>query len=164
MDGQRILVSKYGNNDLLVRPLFRYDPKAVTGSFSHLGQGHPTNPWLVGPRCTVLYRGVGARHAIRGSPRRHTPHPTNPNPTRGSTRAAGSSAAAAEDFLLDPTYTVPPPDTRSHRSRHCRPRAATAAPASSRGRPCDHNLRDGVRLHTFVQPRWSASLHSLLFF
>jgi hypothetical protein len=74
MDGQRILVSKYGNNDLLVRPLFCYDPKAVTGSFSRPGQGHPTNPWLVGPRCTVLYRGVG--HGLQYVVHRAATHPT----------------------------------------------------------------------------------------
>jgi hypothetical protein len=28
--------------------------------------------------------GWGPRLAVRGSPRRHTPHPTNPNPTRGA--------------------------------------------------------------------------------
>jgi hypothetical protein len=95
----------------------------------------------------------------------HTPHPTNPNPTRGSTWAAGSSTTAtAEDFLLHPTYMVPPPDARPHRPRHRRPRATTGSPVSSRGRPCDHDLQDGVRLRTSVQPWWSASLHSLLFF
>jgi hypothetical protein len=111
------------------------------------------------PSHSAIKRGWGPRLTVRGSPRRHTSDPTNPNPTRGSTGAAGSSAtAAAEAFLLDPTYTVPPPDARPHRRRQCCPRAGTASPASSRDHPCDHNLQDGVRLCTSIQPRWSAPL------
>jgi hypothetical protein len=132
---------------LLVRSLFRYDWGA-----------QPIHGWWV-PVAQCIKRGWGPWLAVRGSPRHHTPHPTNPNPTRGSTGAVGSSATAtAEDLLLDPTYTVPPPGSRPHRSWHRRPRATAASPVSSRGRPCDHDLRDGV------QPRWSASLHSLCSF
>jgi hypothetical protein len=39
---------------LLVRSLHRYGPKAVTGLLLRPGRGRPTNPWLVGPRRTVL--------------------------------------------------------------------------------------------------------------
>jgi hypothetical protein len=38
---------------LLVRSLFHYGPKAVTGSFSHPERVRPTNSWLVGPCLTV---------------------------------------------------------------------------------------------------------------
>jgi hypothetical protein len=114
---------------------------------------------------SAIKRGWGPRLAVRGLLRRHTSHPTSPNPTRGSTGAVGSSATTAtEAFLLDLTYRVPPPDARPHHPRHCCPRAATASPASSRGRPYDHDLRDGVRLRTSVQPRWSAPHVSPLFF
>jgi hypothetical protein len=40
--------------DILVRSLHRYGPKAVTGWIPRPGRGRPTNPWLVGPRRTVL--------------------------------------------------------------------------------------------------------------
>jgi hypothetical protein len=39
---------------LLVRSLYRYGPKAVTGLLPRPGRGRPTNSWLVGPRCAVL--------------------------------------------------------------------------------------------------------------
>jgi hypothetical protein len=39
---------------LLVRSLYRYGPKAVTGLLPRPGRGRPTDPWLVGPRRTVL--------------------------------------------------------------------------------------------------------------
>jgi hypothetical protein len=39
---------------VLVRSLHRYGPKAVTGWIPRPGRGRPTNPWLVGPRRTVL--------------------------------------------------------------------------------------------------------------
>jgi hypothetical protein len=79
--------------------------------------GAPNQSMVGGPPShSAIKRGCGSQLAVRGSPRRHTPHPTNPNQTRGSTVAAGSSAtAAAEDILLDSTYTVPPVDARPHR-------------------------------------------------
>jgi hypothetical protein len=40
--------------EVLVRSLHRYGPKAVTGLLPRPGRGRPTNPWLVGPRRTVL--------------------------------------------------------------------------------------------------------------
>jgi hypothetical protein len=43
-----------GGNKLLVLSLHRYGPKAVTGWIPRPGRGRPTNPWLVGPRRTVL--------------------------------------------------------------------------------------------------------------
>jgi hypothetical protein len=136
-----------GRNGLVLAPWSRAPNQSMVG-------GPPSH--------SAIKRGWGPRLAVRGSPRRHTPHPTNPNPTRGSTGAAGSSATtAAKAFLLDPTYTVSPPVARPHRLRHRRPRAGTASPASSCGRPCDHNLRDGVRLRTSVQLRWSAPLFPL---
>jgi hypothetical protein len=39
---------------VLVRSLHRYGPKAVTGLLPRPSRGRPTNPWLVGPRRTVL--------------------------------------------------------------------------------------------------------------
>jgi hypothetical protein len=39
---------------MLVRSLYRYGPKAVTGLLPRPGRGRPTNPWLVDPRHTVL--------------------------------------------------------------------------------------------------------------
>jgi hypothetical protein len=87
-----------GRNGLVLAPWSRAPNQSMVG-------GPPSH--------SAIKRGWGPRLAVRGSPRRHTPHPTNPNPTRGNTRAAGSSATAAvEAFLLDPTYTVPPPDAR----------------------------------------------------
>jgi hypothetical protein len=136
--------------------LFYLAPRMLAIQMNHCGRpnGLVLAPWsgapnqfMTGgpPSHSAIKRGWGPRLAVRGSPRRHIPHPTNPNPTRGSTEAAGSSAtAAAEAFLLDPTYTVSPPDAQPHRPRHRRPRAATASPASSRGRPYDHDLQDGV--------------------
>jgi hypothetical protein len=137
-------------------------PKGRNGLVLAPWSGAPNQSMVGGPPShSAIKRGWGPRLAVRGSPRRRTPHPTNPNPTRGRTGAAGSSTtAAAEAFLLDSTYTVPPPDARLHRPWHRRPRADTASPVSSRGRPCDHDLRDGVRLCTSVQPRWFEPLIS----
>jgi hypothetical protein len=44
---------------LLVRSPHRRGPKAESGSTSRPCWGRPTDPWLVGPRRTVLYRGGG---------------------------------------------------------------------------------------------------------
>jgi hypothetical protein len=104
-------------------------PKGRNGLVLAPWSGAPNQSMVGGPPShSAIKRGWGPRLAVRGSPLRHTPHPTKPNPTRRSTRAARSSAtAAAEAFLLDPTYTMSPPDARPHRLRHYRPRAGTAS-------------------------------------
>jgi hypothetical protein len=106
-----------------------------------VGGAQPIHGWWATVH-SAIKRGWGPQLAVRGSPRRRTPHPTNPNPTRGSTGAAGSSATAvAEAFLLDSTYTVPhppPPDARPHVRDTVVPepallplRQAAAAPATT---------------------------------
>jgi hypothetical protein len=79
-------------------------PKGRKGLVLAPWSGAPNQSMVGGPPShSAIKRGWGPRLAVRGSPLRHTPHPTNPNPTRGSTGAARSSAtAAAEAFLLDP--------------------------------------------------------------
>jgi hypothetical protein len=130
-------------------------------------------PWSGAPNQSMVGRPAShsaikrrwrSRLVVRGS---HAPPHTPPTtlPPRGSTGAAGSSATAATDILLlDPTYMVPPVDPRAHRSRHRRLRPTTTSLASSRGRPCDHDQRDGLRLHSGTRRRWSASLVPLCSF
>jgi hypothetical protein len=91
---------------MLVRSPHRCGPKAESGSTSRPGRGRPTDPWLVGPRRAVLYRGGGGH----GSWYEVICAATNPtyNPSdRWSTGAAGSTTIAVADVLLHHPYTVP---------------------------------------------------------
>jgi hypothetical protein len=105
----------------------------------HPDRGRPTNQWLVGPCRIVLYKGGGGQGAVHEIHRAATPH-LQTLTDLGSTRAAGSYTAAA---VVDPRLpmSVPPPGAPSP----YRAGDATASPASSRGRPCDHDQRHGHR-------------------
>jgi hypothetical protein len=133
-------------------------PKGRNGLVIAPWSGAPNQSMVGGPPShSAINRGWGPRLAVRGSPRRRT-HPTPQTLIdRGSTGAAGSSATAATEALfVDPAHPVPPPDPRPHRTRSRHPRAGTASPASSRGRPCDLDPRHGFELRAPVQPGWSA--------
>jgi hypothetical protein len=65
---------------MLVRSLFRYGPKAVTGSFSRPGRGRPTNQWLVGPVAQCYKEGGG--HGSQYKVHRTATHPTPQTLTR----------------------------------------------------------------------------------
>jgi hypothetical protein len=131
---------------MLVRSPHRRGPKAESGSTSRPSSGCPTDPWLVGPRRTVLYRGGGghgSQYKVLYTATHLTYNPSN----RGSTRAAGSTTIAAADVLLHHPYTLPSsshaafPHRREHpsitgtRCHHphlrCFPTATLTEPAPS---------------------------------
>jgi hypothetical protein len=137
-----------GMLELLVRSPHRSGPKAESGSISRPGRGRPTDPCLVGPRRTVLYRGGGGH----GSPFEVNHAATNPTynlSDRGSTGAAGSTTIAAADILLHDQYTVP--STTSTSLPQHRPHRAGAVPVTStpsRESPCYLDRRDGQPVGT----------------
>jgi hypothetical protein len=141
-------------------------PKGRNGLDTAPWSGAPNQSMVGGPPShSAIKSGWGPRLAVRGSPRRRI-HPTPQTLTdRGSTGAAGSSAtAAAAPLFVDPAHPVSPSDPRPHRERSRRPRAGTATSTSNRGRPCDPDARDGLRLRAPVKPRWSAPPSSSLCF
>jgi hypothetical protein len=113
---------------VLVQSPDRPSPKAQSGSTSHPGRGCPNDPWLVGPRRTVLYRGGGGHNSWYEVHCAAT-KPTNNPSDRGSTGAAGSTTIAAADVLLHHPYTVPS--------------TTLTPPSPSRCRPC----------HLYAEPR-----------
>jgi hypothetical protein len=128
---------------MLVRSPHRCGPKAESGSTSRPGRGRPTDPWLVGPRRAVLYRGGGGH----GSWYEVICAATNPtyNPSdRWSTGAAGSTTITVADVLLHHPYTVPSiASTPLPQRRLRRAGAVSATSTPSRGSPYYLDRRDG---------------------
>jgi hypothetical protein len=133
---------------MLVRSPHRSGPKAESGSISHPGRGRPTDPWLVAPCRTVLYRGGGG-HGSQYEVNRAATNPTYNPSDRGSTGAARSTTIAAAGVLLHHPYTVPSTTSTSLPQR--RPHRAGAIPVTStpsRGSPCYLDRRDGQLVGT----------------
>jgi hypothetical protein len=60
-------------------------PKSRNGLVLAPWSGAPNQSMVGGPLShSAIKRGWGPRLAVRGSPRRHISHPTNPNPTEGA--------------------------------------------------------------------------------
>jgi hypothetical protein len=128
---------------MLVRSPHRCGPKAESGSTSRLGRGRPTDPWLVPPRRTVLYRGGGG-HDSRDEVSCTATNPTYNPSDRGSTGAAGSTTITAADIMLYHPYTLPPSASTPFLKRHLHYTVVIPATSTpSRGSPCYFDRRDG---------------------
>jgi len=103
----------------------------------HPDRGRPTNQWLVGPCRTVLYKGGRGQGAVHEIHRAATPHLQ----TLIDLGSTGASVSSTPTTAIDPRIPplVPPPGAPSPYQAG----EATASPASSCGRPCDHDQRHG---------------------
>jgi hypothetical protein len=105
---------------MLARSAHRRGPKAESGSTSRPGRGCPTDPWLVGPRRTMLYRGGGG-HCSRYEVICTATNPTYNPSDRRSTGAVGSTTIAAANVLLHHPCTVPPTASTPLPQHHVEP-------------------------------------------